>query len=58
MTKEKNSMLIVEYQQQPQERHSLKQKLMAAVANGDEATAREIRESLKGGAEKPLAGDS
>jgi len=58
MSKEIYSMGSDDYQREPKARHSLKQKLMAAVANGDEDTARKIREQLKNGPENPLGSEA
>ena len=40
-------MLAIDYQDQKETRHSLKEKLVAAVANGNEIAADELRMMLR-----------
>ena len=47
MKRSENDMHAINYEPARPERHSLKQKLVAAVANGDEEAADELRLLLK-----------
>ena len=47
MSREKKTVLTVEYSSPQEKKYSLKQKLVAAVANGDEMVAQELRMLLK-----------
>ena len=56
MNRSKKDMQAINYEHPQAERHSLKQKLVAAVANGNDTAADELRLLLKMKARERLPG--